>query len=88
MLSSDPALDQSLSHRSAVSSVAWSPNSTQLAAGCGDGTVSLWCFRPQFRGLRLQGHAGAVYSVCFSPDGGLLASASSDGTVRLWRPSV
>ena len=88
MLSSDPALNQTLAHRSPVSSVSWSPSESQLAAGCSDGTVTLWNFRPQFRGLRLQGHVGPVHSVCFSPDGGLLASASSDGTVRLWRPSV
>ena len=88
MLASDPALNQTLVHRAPVTSVSWSPSESQLAAGCTDGTVTLWSFRPQFRALRLQGHTGAVHSVCFAPDGGLLASASADGTVRLWRPSV
>ena len=88
MLPSDPTLERSLKHQSAVQCVSWSPTNRSLAAGCADASVMLWTFQPQFRALRLLGHTGAVHAVDFSPDGGLLASASQDGTVRLWKPSM
>ena len=64
-------------------SVAWSPDSTLLAATCDDSTVRVWS-----RGFAAQttwhDHDGAVNHVAFSPDNRWLASAGDDLTVRLW----
>ncbi len=64
-------------------SLAWSPDSSLLAASGGDHRVRLWT-----RDLRerppLLGHEGAVQSVVFTTDGRLLISAGDDATVRVW----
>ena len=67
-----------------VYSVAYSPDGSQLAAACGDGTVKLFDSNSGAQGQILPGHKAYVFAVAFSPDGGHLASASADRTVRLW----
>jgi WD40 repeat protein len=67
---------------SGLTSIAYSPDGTQLAAGSQDGTVRLWG-----DGVLLgnfSGHRDFVGQVAFSPDGATLASASDDGTIGLW----
>jgi WD40 repeat protein len=70
--------------------VAFSPDGTVLAGGCGDGTVWLW--NPatgHVVGTPQHATSSARYGapgVAFSSDGTLLASADTDGTVRLWNP--
>jgi WD40 repeat protein len=71
--------------------VAFSPDGTLLAGGCGDGTVWLW-------NLATGQHIGPIHAtsnarygvpgVAFSPDGKLLASADADGAVRLWNTAT
>jgi WD40 repeat protein len=67
-----------------VSSVAYSPDGTRIAAGSPDHTVRLWdaaTGAPVEQALR---HDHAVTSVAFSPDGTRIATGSADKTVRLW----
>jgi eukaryotic-like serine/threonine-protein kinase len=63
--------------------LAWSPDSSLLAAGCEDRRIRLWS-----RDLRerpsLRGHSSAVNEVVFAGGGRWLISASDDRTVRLW----
>jgi WD40 repeat protein len=65
--------------------VAFSPDSTVVAAGFGDGTVHLW-YTASGQSIRepLAVHTKRVFSVAFSPDGGTLASACYDDSLILW----
>ena len=76
-------------HTSAVSSLAFKPNSYLLASGSGDKTIRIWDVgdNTNLRHVRtLRGHTDYISLVAWSPDGRTLASASWDGTVRLWNP--
>ena len=69
-----------------LSSIAFSPNGTQLAASDLGGAVRLWdVTRPSALLLgTFSGHRSPVEHIAFSPDGDTLASASDDGTIALW----
>ena len=69
-------------------SVAFSPDGTRMAAGCGDRTVRL--FNPVTGRERkiLKLHADWVQTVAFSPDGERLLSASRDRTARVINPAT
>ena len=72
-------------HTTGVHSVAWSPDSKQLASGGEGSTVQVW--NASIEGtspLTYKGHSAGVTSVAWSPDGKWLASASYDRTVRVW----
>ena len=74
-----------LTHTSSmVISMAFSPDSTLFATGCGDGSVHFWDAETGSHTQTLSGHTSWVQSVAFSPDGQTLASRSSDMTLRLW----
>jgi len=73
-----------LNQESGVTSVAFSPDGTLLAAGLQDGRVKLWQVSNGKLLFTLEGHAGTVHSLAFSPDGKILASGSDDNTVRFW----
>ena len=70
-------------HSSYVTSVAFSPDSKQLATASGDNTVKIW----SIDGKELQNlnnsYAYFIGSVAFSPDGKQLASARGN-TIKLW----
>jgi WD40 repeat protein len=69
--------------QSIVSSVAFSPDGSRLAAGSADG-VRIWdLHQPQSPPLVLSGDRFAVRSVAFSPDGSRLAAGGLVG-VRIW----
>ena len=75
-----------------VNAVAFSPDSTLLAAADDTGTVRLWnpvTGHPAgalfHAGTSTNGHASGV---AFSPDGKLLATADSDGTFQLWHTAT
>ncbi|MFB2838934.1 hypothetical protein [Floridanema evergladense] len=69
-------------HVNEVTSLAFSPNSEQLASGAKDRTIRLWNDKGEQEHL-LPIYAG-VNSIAYSPNQPLLATAGNDGTVHLW----
>ncbi len=74
-----------------ITTVAFSPDGSLLAAGSQDGTILLLRVTVNNRGIvdgdvagQLTGPSGPIKSVAFSPDGRTLAAGAADGTVRLW----
>jgi WD40 repeat protein len=70
-------------HSSWISSVAFSPDGSQLVSGLGDRTVRLWSVAGGKLLKTLMGHSKTVISVAFHPNGKQVASCA-DGTVRIW----
>jgi WD40 repeat protein len=70
--------------------VAFSPDGTRLAAGCGSGTVWLWnpAARRHVATLHITSSQYGVTAVAFSPNGKLLVTGDSLGTVRAWNPAT
>jgi WD40 repeat protein len=93
-----PYLEATLhGHSNSVTSVAFSPDGTLLAAAvlcahwdepssCGEGEIVLWDMThdPPVTQAIIRGHAERIWHVAFHPDGALLASASWDETVKIW----
>ncbi len=70
-----------------VVSLAFSPDSREVATGSWDNRIRLWELRSGRLARTLTGHSGYVSTVAFSPDGKFVASGSGsprDSTVRLW----
>ncbi len=67
-----------------VASLAFSPDSKVLAAGCYDGAIRLLDAATGKELRAMEGHGNVPYALAFSKDGRTLASASFDKTVRLW----
>jgi WD40 repeat protein len=67
-----------------VSSVAFSPDGSLLAAGIANGDIRMWRVADGEPLLTCQGHTNWPWAIAFSPDGNILASGSQDQTVRLW----
>jgi WD40 repeat protein len=66
-------------------SLAFSPDSTKLAYGGGDGSAGVLELDSSTQAVALPGHVTDVFQVAFSPNGSQLATAASDGTTLLWR---
>src|SRR5437773_1544886 len=75
-------------HRNAVSSVAWSPDGSQLASASFDTTVQVWQSLTGQLELTYHGHSNWVTAVAWSPDGKELASAGLDTTVQIWNANT
>jgi len=55
-----------------------------FAAGCSDGSISLWDAETYTAQPALHGHADAVQGLAFDRDGMRLVSGGKDGTVQVW----
>jgi eukaryotic-like serine/threonine-protein kinase len=74
-------------HTDQVTSVAWSPDSTQVVSGSYDYTVKVWDITSRELLTTFQspqGHTDVVTSVAWSPDGTRVASGSWDKTIKVW----
>lgn len=81
-----PALELK-GHASALTVLAWSPDSQMLASSAGwvdskDNTVRLW--KPDGTLITSLPHTMPAVNLAWSPDGQVLATASWDESVRLW----
>lgn len=68
-----------------VTAAVFSPDGTQIVAGCDDGTLRVWDKRTRQEISRVQAHVGAILGLRFSPKGNLVVSASVDRSVKGWR---
>ncbi|HEY9820825.1 MAG TPA: serine/threonine-protein kinase [Candidatus Sericytochromatia bacterium] len=73
--------------KSAINSVAISPDGSLLASGSDNKTIRLWDLKTGVAIATLTGHSQGVKSVAFSPDGTILGTGSDDRTIKLWNLS-
>ncbi|MGH6827215.1 tetratricopeptide repeat protein, partial [Methyloceanibacter sp.] len=66
------------------SSMAMSPDGTEIVSGDGDGSIRVWDVSAGKQLQEIEAHAKSVSAVAYSPDGKTLASAGGDKTVKLW----
>lgn len=77
------ALQQTLEHPAVVHSIALSPAGRYAAAGCADGSVSLWNLLENRRLYRRQTSAATVRALTFDPAGTTLAAGNDAGEIWL-----
>jgi WD40 repeat protein len=84
----DPATRKTIKrigrHDAMIFSVAFSPDSSLIASGDGEGVIKVWDVDSGDELAVLQGHIGRVYSICFSPDGDRIASSGNDSHIMIW----
>ncbi len=71
-------------HRSQVPGLAFSPDSSELASACTDGTIKLWNVRSGAEVATLETQTSGVLCVVYSPAGDRLLSGSLDGALQIW----
>jgi WD40 repeat protein len=72
-------------HRdSAITLIAFSPDSTRIVTASVDHTMTLWNLTSGTLIATLKGHFGPVSSITFSLDGKRMVSGSYDCTIQLW----
>lgn len=75
-----------VSHSRPVRTLAWSPDSLQLASAGDDGIVRIWEVSSGLEVNQLTGHTDWVRAVAWSPDGSQLASGGNDSFIIIWNP--
>jgi WD40 repeat protein len=71
-------------HRSQVPGLAFSPDSSELASACTDGTIKLWNVRSGAEVATLETQTSGVLCVVYSPAGDRLLCGSLDGALQIW----
>jgi WD40 repeat protein len=71
-----------------ITALAFSPDSSRLAIGAGDGRAGIWSVASGRELLPLIGHTTQISSIAWRSDGGELATASADGKGLVWRGSL
>jgi len=71
-------------HTSRVTSVAWSPNNSQVASASYDKTVRIWNPTNGSSIHIYRRHSDRVNAIAWSPDSKRVASASDDHTIHVW----
>ncbi len=76
-------------NKSALRSLAFSPDGTHIASGCLNGEIRIFDItlarnEKAKEPRTLKDHDGRVFSLAYSPDGKQLASGGLDGVVRIW----
>ncbi|KAH9256365.1 hypothetical protein BASA81_005598 [Batrachochytrium salamandrivorans] len=83
---------QTVGHNAAVSSVAMTPDQSQIACGLGDNTTRLYAFTPSTGKLKLEatlkGHSQPVLCVAYSPDSTQICTSAEDKTAVVWSLST
>jgi WD40 repeat protein len=74
-------------HTGVVTSVAFSPDSTQVASGSLDRSARVWDISSGEEVKPFQGHTDWVSSLAFSPNRNQVVSGSGDYSVRVWAMS-
>ncbi|WP_354634561.1 hypothetical protein [Planktothricoides raciborskii] len=76
-------------HKSAVLTIAFSPDHNLLVSGSADGQIKIWRWDPFASNYvpqrTLNSHRDAVFALDFSTYGQKFASASADDTIKIWR---
>jgi WD40 repeat protein/class 3 adenylate cyclase len=70
-----------------ITALAFSPDSSRLAIGAGDGAAGIWSAPTGHELLPLTGQTAQISSIAWHPDSSELATASDDGKGRVWRAS-
>lgn len=80
-----------MSHKSSVRAVAFSPDGRSILTGCAEKGAFLWDFiasdpgsSPQIYKTLLAGFSGGIRAVAFSNDGNYLLTGGEDAAIRLW----
>lgn len=71
-------------HSDTVTSLSWSPGSSQLVSGSRDSTARTWSVSNEQNTITYSGHQAPVLTVAWSPTGNLLASGGEDQSVKVW----
>lgn len=72
------------SHRTQVPGLAFSPDSSELASACTDGTIKIWNVHSGSELATLETQTSGVLCVAYSPAGDRLISGSLDGVLQVW----
>jgi WD40 repeat protein len=78
-------------HAHWIGSLVWSPDSTRIASGGGDGTVRIWNASTGKNLLTYRGHArwfAEVWMVAWSPKGRYIVSGGRMTTIQVWNPAT